>query len=506
MLRDGTREESIQATSDNRNMNSADLEPKLWRISVEGKWGFIDATGAVRIEPQFSKAEPFSEGLALVSVPGTSEADLAFERSYDAFIDESGEFVIPAEFPTYYKNRAAYDRYVYSSFEDGVAVVRDATNSNGMRGLIDRTGKLVAPMSFHSLDCFGEGLCGFEVHPEFEYDRQKYDRGYMDYRGKVVLKPDGFLYGSGFSEGRAVITVHDDKGDHKLVIDRDGKIVVGSGVYKAISRIKGGLSRVVKDGEVGLIDGDGRVVVPLGAYSQIMEPDPGTRFIGEKHGVFYAIQAGVEPMKLPDFGAKAVRFRGDLIWIRSADDKDGFAKPDGTIVVEPVFDDLSYAFDGQLCRFFKGSEQGYVNRSGKVVWSTRNWELPLQYSIRDPLQSYLPNIGFEAMPLSYNWDCENAIVFVCDGELEQLRNFYLGKRSAAVKVNDYTDYEMEPGKLNMKISFEGVAYLEVFAMYGDQESKNAEDTDSFVGFYHCENMNELRKKFPKKTIGIILEN
>jgi hypothetical protein len=237
-----------------------------------------------------------------------------------------------------------------------------------------------------------------------------------------------------------------------------------------------------------------------------MDPDPGTTFIAEKDDVFYAIDSDVEPKKLPNFGAKPVRFRGDLIWIRSDNNKNGFAKPDGTIVVEPVFDDLSYAFDGQLCRFFRGSEQGYVNRSGKVVWSTKNWELPLQYSIRDPLQSYLPSFGLEALPLSYNWDCENAIVFVCDGQLEQLRNYYLGKRSADVKVNDYTDYRTEPGKLNMQISFEGVAYLEVFAMSGDQESKNAEDTDSFVSFYQCENMEALRKKFPGKTIGIILEN
>ena len=328
----------------------------------------------------------------------------------------------------------------------------------------------------------------------------------MDYRGKVVLRPDGFLYGSGFSEGRAVITVRNDEGDHELMIDGQGNLVVGPGEYTAISGIEGGLSRVVKDGEVGLIDRDGRVVVPLGEYSQIMEPDPGTTFIGERDGLFYAINYGVEPKKLPDFGAEPVRFRGDLIWIRSDDDKDGFAKPDGTIVVEPAFDDLSYAFDGKLCKFRRGSEQGYVNRSGKVVWSTKNWELPLQYSIRDPLQSYLPNFGLEAMPLSYNWDCENAIVFVCDGKLEQLRKYYLGKRSTAVEVKDYTDYQTAPGKLDMMISFEGVAYLEVFAMYGDQESTDAEDTDSFVNFYHCENMDELRKKFPGKTIGIILEN
>jgi hypothetical protein len=77
------------------------------------------------------------------------------------------------------------------------------------------------------------------------------------------------------------------------------------------------------------------------------------------------------------------------------------------------------------------------------VWSTKNWELPLQYSIREPLKSYLPDFGLEAMPLSYNWDCENAIIFVCDGTLETLRNFYLDRRSAEVTVRDDTDYDLE---------------------------------------------------------------
>lgn len=487
-------------------MTSSNCEPKLWPISIEGKWGFIDAAGTVRIEPQFASAEPFSEGLALVSVHGTSEADLAFKRSYDGFIDESGEFVIPAAFPAFYENREDYDRYGYSSFEDGVAVVRDATSSDGIRGLIDRAGKLVAPMKFHSLGDFGEGVCRFEIHPESAFDPEKYLRGYVDYRGQTVLQPDGFLYGSRFAEGRAVITVRNDLGDHQLMIDHQGNVVVGPGQYTAISGIRGGLSLVVKGDEVGLIDRDGRVVVSPAEYSQIMEPDPGTTYIGEKDGVFYAINSDAEPTQLPDFRAEPVRFRGDLIWIRSDDGKNGFAKRDGTIVVDPVFDDLSYSFNGDLCKFYTESEQGYVNRSGKIAWSTRNWERPLQNSIRKPLQSYLPDFGLEAVPLSYNWDCENAIVFVCDGNLEQLRKYYLAKRSAGVEVNDYTDYETEPGKLNMMISFAGVAYLEMFAMHGDQESKDPVDTDGFVSFYSCGNMNALRKKFPGKTIGIILEN
>lgn len=498
----GTQEVASQTARD-RGATPPAYEPKLWPISVEGRWGFIDATGTVIIKPQYANAAPFREGLALVSAFGTSAVDQVFDRTYDGFIDESGQFAIPAEFPAFYTKREDYDSYGYSSFEDGVAVVCDASSSDGLKGLIGRKGKLVAPMIYNSFGwSFSEGLCSFEVN----HGGGRSERGYMDYHGNVLLRPKGFLYGSGFSEGRAVITIRDSKGDHELLIDRQGRDIVGPGEYTAISTIAGGLSRVVKDGEVGLIDRDGRVVIPLGEYSQITEPDPGSTYIGEKDGVFYAISPEGEPTRLPDFDAEPVQYRGDLIWIKTNDNKDGFAESDGTIIVDPGFDDLSYSFDGELCKFRKGTEQGYVNRSGIIVWSTKHWELPLQYSIREPLQSYLPTFGLEAMPLSYNWDCENAIVFVCDGNLEMLRKYYLERRSADVEVKDYTDYDSEPGKLSIMISFKGVAYLEVYAMHGDQESRDTEDTDYFVSFYHCENMSVLRKKHPDKIIGIILEN
>ena len=480
------------------SMTSNNYRPKLWPISVEGKWGYIDANGIVKIEPQFAEASPFREGLALVSVFGTTEIDQAFNRTFDGFIDESGQFAIPAEFPAFYKRREDYDTYKYSSFEDGVSVVHDTSSSDGLRGLIDRQGSLVAPMVYTSLGwSFSEGLCSFETCSE---------RGYMDYRGRIVIQPDDFLYGNGFSEGRAVITIRDDDGDRELMIDRQGNVIVGPGKYTAISTIQGGLSRVVQAGKIGLIDRNGHVVIPLGEYDQITEPDPGTTYIGEKDGAFYSISSDAKPTKLPDFGAAHLGYRGDLIWIRSNNGKHGFAKADGTIVIDTIYDDLSFAFDGDLCRFQRRAEEGYLNRSGKVVWSTKNWELPLKNAIREPLKSFLPNFGLQAMPLSYNWDCENAIVFVCDGNLEQLRRYLLGKRSADIEVRDHTNYTVEPGKLDMTISFEGVAYVEVFAMQGDQESKDVEETDGFVSFYHCENMYALRKEFPGKTIGIILEN
>lgn len=475
--------------------------PKLWPISVEGKWGFIDAHGSVRIEPQYAKASRFKEGLALVSVAGASEVDKAFNRAYDGFIDDSGEFVIPAQFPAFYPQLDASTFYGYSKFEDGVAIVRDATISSGLRGLIDRRGQLIAPMKYLSLGAFGEGLCSFGIFGRGGNS----ERGYMDYQGNVRLRPKGFLYGSCFAEGRAAITVRTSEGDHQVLIDRQGRTIVGPGEYTAISPVRGGLARVVKDGEVGLIDADGRNVVPIGEYRKIIEPERASTYIVEKNGVFYALDSRLEPEKLPDFGATPCGYRGDGIWIDTHDNKSGYAKPDGAVVVEPVYDYLDL-FDGELCRFRKGTSRGYLNRSGQIVWSTTNWELPLRNSVRPPLQSYLPDFVLEAMPLSYNWDCENAIVFVCDGSLEMLRQYYVNRGADGVNVRDYTNYDIDPGKIDIRLLLEGGGYLEVYAAQGDLECEDAENTNGFVSFYHCKNMYDLRERRPCNTIGILIEN
>ena len=38
----------------------------LAKVEKDDKWGFIDKNGKVVVEPQFDDAEPFSEGLAKV--------------------------------------------------------------------------------------------------------------------------------------------------------------------------------------------------------------------------------------------------------------------------------------------------------------------------------------------------------------------------------------------------------------------------------------------------------
>jgi hypothetical protein len=54
----------------------------------EGKWGYIDTSGKMVIEPQFKDALFFSGGLANVSPPTDEEI-----RGIWGYIDKSGKFV-----------------------------------------------------------------------------------------------------------------------------------------------------------------------------------------------------------------------------------------------------------------------------------------------------------------------------------------------------------------------------------------------------------------------------
>jgi hypothetical protein len=98
-------------------------------------WGYADENGKVVIQPQFSKALPFSEGLAAVSKTESWNEKWGF-------VDKQGEMKIPLT----YKNFP-------SSFSEGFAVVK---TDNGKFVYIDKTGKIVSP-EFYQSNIFYKG-------------------------------------------------------------------------------------------------------------------------------------------------------------------------------------------------------------------------------------------------------------------------------------------------------------------------------------------------------------
>ena len=117
-------------------------EPTIWfygsnfsgglaRVYINNKYGFIDKTGKIIVEPQFDSVYSFIEGLASVRVDGKY-----------GFIDNTGKIIIKPQFDT------------ISYFSEGLASVF----VDGKYGVIDKTGKIVIESQLGPIGRFSEGL------------------------------------------------------------------------------------------------------------------------------------------------------------------------------------------------------------------------------------------------------------------------------------------------------------------------------------------------------------
>jgi hypothetical protein len=93
---------------------------------TERRYGFMDTTGKIVVEPRFVQAGDFSEGLAVVLVPGTGTTPYRY-----GYIDASGKMAIEAKFSE-----------PVLPFHDGYAAVQ---KTNGTVVFIDKEGNVASP-------------------------------------------------------------------------------------------------------------------------------------------------------------------------------------------------------------------------------------------------------------------------------------------------------------------------------------------------------------------------
>ena len=134
-----------------------------------GKWGYVDKSGRVRIEPSFDDAWPFSGGRARV-----------LQGELYGYIDTRGRIAVPARF------RAADD------FSEGLAAVSESSHEEkDSYYYIDRDGRTVISGPFHVASHFFKGLAHVELKPLVkEDDRIRWSKrrfAYIDAKGKTVF-------------------------------------------------------------------------------------------------------------------------------------------------------------------------------------------------------------------------------------------------------------------------------------------------------------------------------
>lgn len=199
-------------------------EIKLYPVMVDDKYGYIDETGKVVIEPQFDIAMPFSEGLAPVS-------DYLLVNW--GYIDKTGTFVIKPQFvlaeafsdglaSVMIGNKGGYidktGKFVINpqfdfagKFSEGLAVVGFSGNFGDNFGYIDKTGRFVIKPQFEAAYNFNEGLAPVKTNRKW---------GYIDKTGQFVIKPQ-FDYAMPFSKDLACVIIDDKEG----YIDKTGRFV-----------------------------------------------------------------------------------------------------------------------------------------------------------------------------------------------------------------------------------------------------------------------------------------
>ena len=168
----------------------------LFAFEKNGLVGFINASGKVVVDPtlavRIEDVGDFSDGRARVKDAG--------------YIDETGKLVIAGEY-----------RYLYD-FSDGLAqVFVNDTGANGRNSqFVDPEGKAVAMVRTEKVYDYSENLAAFEVKGkpgvrrfkpgDFFYRDYPGLKGFVDKSGKVVIEPT-FAQVGPFSEGLAQVAL-----------------------------------------------------------------------------------------------------------------------------------------------------------------------------------------------------------------------------------------------------------------------------------------------------------
>ncbi len=230
--------------------NKALDEGKL-NVEITYKWGFIDTTGKVVIQPQYDDVLPFSEGLA--AVMNLKEP----KQPMWGYINTKGKMVIPQ----------MYERV--ESFNDGIACVRIMISGNeGYYGYIDKKNKYIIQPKYPVAYPFYEGLAYVAV----KGIGKQLDGYFMNIKEEVVipLKDMGYS-GTEFREGwlcvlkkvgpGLYIRSFLDKTGQPVFTHNDIKYYEGKsiGISSALSE---GIMVVGSEGKSGYALKTGEVIIP----------------------------------------------------------------------------------------------------------------------------------------------------------------------------------------------------------------------------------------------------
>lgn len=268
---------------------------------------------------KYDRVGKFKEGMAPVYIGKTA-----------GYIDRNGKEAVPLIYE---------DDYTADEFTDRVAIV----TKNGLNGLVDKTGKLIAPCEYKKIGEFSEGVA--------EAYKENGKVGFIDMQGKTVIP---FQYNILILLGGAkcvngMIPVENSNGKRGY-IDKTGKQIVPF-AYEKVNNFSDGLGmvRTKLNGMVSYVNTKGEVAIPE-------KYDDGTMF---KDGLAYVNKGAYVKEQFSGLqGGK---------W--------GVIDKTGKEIIPTIYDhihEIKNGFTVVSMGNYPNEKKGLIGRDGKII-------LPVEY-------------------------------------------------------------------------------------------------------------------------------
>ncbi len=328
-------------------------------ICEECEWGYIDTSGAVVIPPQYTFAENFVNGTAMVACEEKWGMINPFGKKliacqYDGieYLENTDNKIVKVylKAPKYglidtlgeLKVSAIYDE-IGTFAEDRLSVSRD-----GLWGYVNRDGIEVIPCRFKEVRDFNNGLAAVKIGRYW---------GFIDKDGDIQIELKYKQVGN-FSEGLS--WVYDGEG--VKFINPSGATVI-SGDFKKGYDFRFGVARVVVGGKYGLIDQTGEF---------LLRPKYGE--IGDfNNHALAVVRYGKDKIRYGVINSRGIKITGnDYVKIENyqeglavVKDKDGYGFIDtlGRLVIPCIYSKASGFHEGLAAVSQEGS-CGYIKKNG----------------------------------------------------------------------------------------------------------------------------------------------
>jgi hypothetical protein len=323
--------------------NATYFSEGLAAVKINHKWGFIDKTGKIVIEPQFNFWQAqfnsaFSDGL--VAVNFNNGKDESFKQDGNnvsnvkwGFADKKGRLVIPPKFEG--------DYFQPPRFTEGLAPVIFSSMFPGSQsfvgigakfGYIDKTGEYVIKPIYDKAINFQEGLAAVTVDGK---------EGFINTKGEVVI-PLIYKLALSFENGYAIVVMN----DKYSFIDKSGNNPFNK-QFDSLSEFSDGLARFEEGGKYGFIDINGNVVIkPFITPGSVIDWIGGNEF---SEGLC-AVKFGYDPNKKDEFD----------------NGKYGYINKTGKVVINPIFNSANGFKNGRAVVAIDG-KSFLIDKSGNRI-------------------------------------------------------------------------------------------------------------------------------------------